>query len=70
MEAETMSKLSSASTPREVGVAVAHLYHWNGEPICEAFLAALTDANYHALAAQLKPLIDADLNQPADLVVL
>jgi hypothetical protein len=58
-----MSRATSA------GVALAHQFKWDGEAICEAFLAALTDANYHTLAAQLRPLIDADLNQPADLVI-
>jgi hypothetical protein len=57
------------SPATKAGVALAHQFKWEGEAICEAFLAALTDANYHTLAAQLKPLIEADLNQPANLVI-
>jgi hypothetical protein len=46
-----------------LGVLVAHWARWDGAAICEAFLSALEDANFHTLRANLEPIIRADLDQ-------
>ena len=44
-------------TPEEMGERLAFFLRWDGRDITAAFLAALTDANYHTLRAQLEPII-------------
>lgn len=48
-------------TPEEMGERLAFFLRWDGQEITTAFLAALTDANYHTLRAQLEPVIKKHL---------
>jgi hypothetical protein len=48
-------------TPEEIGERVAFFLKWEGHAITAAFLAALTDANFHTLRAQLEPIIKQHL---------
>jgi hypothetical protein len=41
---------------------LASTVRWNGHPITEAFLASLSDADFHALRADLEPIINKHLN--------
>lgn len=50
-------------TNEEIGERVAFFLKWEGNAICEAFLSALTDANYHALRKQIEPIITKELEQ-------
>lgn len=50
-------KTAAEMTPEEVGERIAFFLRWNGHQIAAAFLAALTDANFHQLRAQLEPII-------------
>ena len=43
-----------------VGIAIAHWADWDGIKIVEAFLTALTDANFHTLAAKVHALAVED----------
>jgi len=40
---------------------IAQAMTWDGHRITALFMAALTDANFHALRAQLEPLINEHL---------
>jgi hypothetical protein len=40
----------------KVGCSVAAGFKWDGVQIVAAFLAALTDANFHTLAARVETL--------------
>jgi len=42
-----------------LGQEIATKLDWEGDKICEAFLEALTDANYHALRKQIEKVIDS-----------
>lgn len=44
-------------TPETLGEKLASRLRWDGNDITAAFLAALTDANYHALRKELEPII-------------
>jgi len=48
-------------TPEEMGERLAFFLRWDGQAITAAFLAALTDANFHTLRAQLEPVIKKHL---------
>jgi len=48
-------------TPEEIGERVAFFLRWDGHAITTAFLAALTDANYHTLRTELEPIIKKHL---------
>jgi len=48
-------------TPEEMGERLAFFMRWDGQAITAAFLAALTDANFHQLRAQLEPVIKQHL---------
>jgi hypothetical protein len=52
-----MDDITEATPPADTGELIARIYRWNGEKINAAFLAALTEANYHALCAELEPII-------------
>jgi hypothetical protein len=45
---------STATDEDALGIAVAGWAQWDGGKIVETFLSALTDANYHALAATVR----------------
>ena len=47
--------------PEEMGERLAFFLRWDGQAITTAFLAALTDANFHTLRAQLEPVIKQHL---------
>jgi hypothetical protein len=44
-------------TPEILGEKLAQRLQWEGHAITAAFLAALTEANFHQLRAQLEPII-------------
>ncbi len=48
-------------TPEILGEKLAQRLQWNGHAITAAFLAALTEANFHQLRAQLEPVIKQHL---------
>jgi hypothetical protein len=50
-----------AFTNEEIGQNVAFFLKWNGNAICEAFLEALTDSNFHTLRKQLEIVINKEL---------
>lgn len=54
-------KIDENDTPVEIGEKVAFFLDWEGNAICEAFLAALTDANFHTLRKQIEPIINKHL---------
>lgn len=54
-------KGGTASDAEALGLVVASWAHWDGQQICEAFLAALTDANFHTLAGELAPIIAQEM---------
>lgn len=43
-----------------LGIEIATKLDWNGKDICEAFLAALTDANYHSLKKELELIVSKE----------
>jgi hypothetical protein len=47
-------------TPEAIGEAIAQHFSWNGTEIITCMLAALTDANFHTLAAQVDALYKED----------
>lgn len=51
--------VASARDEDALGILVAHWAGWDGERIAQAFLAALEDANYHDLRAQVVELARA-----------
>ena len=53
---------SKATDADALGLMVASWAHWDGVQICEAFLSALEDANFHTLRAKLAPIIQEDLD--------
>ena len=48
-------------TPEILGTKLAARLMWDGLAITEAFLEALTEANFHQLRAQLEPIIQRHL---------
>ena len=48
-------------TPEEMGERLAFFLRWDGQAITKAFLAALTDANFHTLRTELEPVIKKHL---------
>lgn len=52
---------AAISDAEALGVIVSVWSSWDGDAICEAFLAALEDANFHTLRAKLEPIIREDL---------
>lgn len=59
IDGKTLS--DKAFTNEEIGERVAFFLKWDGNAICEAFLSALTDANYHALRREIEPIINKHL---------
>lgn len=39
-----------------LGVLIAEHFKWSGEPIIDAFLSALTDANFHSLREKIEEI--------------
>lgn len=48
--------IEDTDTPEEIGCKLAARFMWADDPIMECMLAALTDANYHKLAAKIESL--------------
>jgi phosphopantetheinyl transferase len=42
------------TTAEEIGIDIARHFKWDGRQIMEAFLAALTDANFHTEAKAIQ----------------
>jgi len=57
-----MEDWNETTDPADIGEFIARVYRWDGNAITAAFLAALTDANHHALRADLEPIINKHLN--------
>ncbi|GAI57079.1 unnamed protein product, partial [marine sediment metagenome] len=51
---EARAEISKAEI---LGNIVSTYFEWSGEPIIEAFLSALEDANYHTLRGQIEELL-------------
>jgi hypothetical protein len=47
-------QLEDTDTPEDIGAKLAARFMWADAPIMECMLAALTDANFHSLRAQLE----------------
>jgi hypothetical protein len=58
-----MDDFTQETDPVEVGELVARVYRWDGQSITAAFMAALTEANFHQLRDQLEPLIKQHLGE-------
>jgi hypothetical protein len=54
------SELVPVVNPEKLGAEIAHFCKWDGQAITEAFLAALTDANFHAFAAKVSALWEGE----------
>lgn len=54
------NKLAPIATPELIGQHVALSLHWSGDLIVEAFIEALTEANFHSLAADVQKLAAAE----------
>lgn len=52
-----MDEFTEKTDPQEIGEFIARVYRWNGQAITAAFLAALTEANFHQLRTELDPII-------------
>ena len=48
-------------TPEILGEKLAQRLMWDGQSITDAFMTALTEANFHQLRAQLDPIIKNNL---------
>jgi len=57
-----MEDWNETTDPADIGEFIARVYRWDGSKITAAFLAALTDANFHTLRAELEPIINKHLN--------
>lgn len=53
-------QIEDTDTPEQIGDKLAARFAWDGCQITRAFLAALTDANFHTLVAQIEQLAAAD----------
>jgi hypothetical protein len=42
------------TTAEEIGIDIARHFEWDGRKIMEAFIAALTDANFHTEAKAIQ----------------
>jgi hypothetical protein len=49
-------QLEDNDTPEDIGCKLAARFTWSDGPIMECMLAALTDANFHSLRAQIESL--------------
>jgi len=56
------NRTASLFEPADLGEQLARAVRWDGHAITAAFLAALTDSNFHALRADLEPIINKHLN--------
>jgi hypothetical protein len=56
-----MDEFTQDTNPADVGEYIARVYRWDGGAITAAFLAALTEANFHTLRDQLGPIINQHL---------
>jgi hypothetical protein len=56
-----MDDITENTNPADVGEYIARVYRWDGHAITTAMLAALTEANFHQLRAQLEPVIKQHL---------
>lgn len=56
-----MEDFTENTNPADVGEYIARVYRWDGAAITTAFLAALTEANFHQLRDQLEPVINKHL---------
>ena len=54
------NKLVPVATPEALGQFVAKSLTWSGDLIVAAFIEALTDANFHSLAADVQKLAIAE----------
>jgi hypothetical protein len=50
-------------TPAILGEKLAQRLMWDGHNITDAFMAALTEANFHQLREQLDPIIKKHLGE-------
>jgi len=48
------------SEMHQEAIKIAQLTKWDGKEICEIFLEALTDANFHQLRRELEKVIDKE----------
>jgi len=48
-------------TPEILGEKLAQRLMWDGGAVTDAFMAALTEANFHQLRAELEPIINKHL---------
>lgn len=62
MKALDLDNLNENTNPEDLGEFIARVYRWNGDQIAAAFMAALTEANFHTLRAELEPIINKHLN--------
>lgn len=53
--------IDNTMTPDAIGQTIARLYAWDGQMIVDAFLEALTDANYHGLREKLETIVQTEL---------
>jgi len=54
------SELVPAVTPEKLGQEISFFCKWDGQAITEAFIAALTDANFHTFAEKVTALWEAE----------
>ena len=47
-------------TPEKLGQQISLFCRWDGQAITEAFIAALTDANFHTFAEKVTALWEAE----------
>ena len=58
-----MDDITENTNPADVGEYIARVYRWDGHKITAAFLAALTEANFHQLRDKLEPIIHEHLGE-------
>lgn len=56
-----MDDFTQDTEPRDIGELIARVYRWDGQAITAAFMAALTEANFHQLRNTLEPIINEHL---------
>ena len=47
---------------KKTGVDIAKKLDWNGKKICDAFLTALTESNFHDLKMKIEAIINEEDN--------
>lgn len=52
--------------PETLGIVISCHYEWSGRRICEAFMYALEDANFHSLAEKVRECLDNELSDGED----